>query len=85
MGAGAGADELGLVDAVSELPQAARASTAAAVIPIPATPRTFLTENHSIQVRDDARTNCFVMGYSPPPRTWIGIIERIFVSPLSAH
>jgi hypothetical protein len=56
MGAGAGAgDELGLVEAVSLLPQAARARTAAAAIPIPATPRTFLTENHSIQVRDDAR------------------------------
>jgi hypothetical protein len=55
VGAGAGALELDPPEAVSLLLQAARASTAAAVIPIPATPRMFLTANHSIQIRDDAR------------------------------
>jgi hypothetical protein len=45
---GAGALELEPLEAVSLLPQAARASTATAVMPTPATPRTFFTANHSI-------------------------------------
>jgi hypothetical protein len=69
-GAGAGAELV--VAAVSLLLHAARAITATAAIPIPATPRIFFTENHSIQF-GTTPVNSFVKRYSPPE--WDGIAD----------